>query len=331
MPEQEVASVTSQTATATAGTAAGTATNGAAPKEKLVTVKINGKEEQVPESRLIERYQKGEAAEQAMAKADAMQKQTNQILAMLQTPEGVAEMLNNPALKVDKAAVVAKLLNSNNPAVSQATKDYLYWNEVGPERAKTDPEFAQKFELAKLKREKAQWDTQQKENQRANEQRAFQERVNAAKWDFGNKIAAAAKAEGLPVDDPELWADWTARIARYGYLYTKKGLPPDAVDCVRRAKAAWEDEYKKFYKYRGLNEDNILQHVPDEVARLINKALLKKLKAGQEPAGKKPTASKGDGKKKSYDEILMERNRARLASPDGFEGSDGVVAGNFVK
>lgn len=258
-----------------------------APKsaEKMYQVKVNGKVEEWPESKVIERAQKSEGAEQAMKKAAEYEKAFGNFVAQSQNPAQLIALLESPALKYDDAkqeALVTAMLDSKKPHLIEAVKKWIYKNEIEPTTL-SDGEKLKRLEASITAERKAQTDEQEKTKADADAQAAW----NKMRLDIGAQIKAAQLPEKPGV---------VKRMIAYGQLYVKQGQYPNFADCAKRVKLDLINEMKEIYS--GLTEDDILNLMDEETPQKINKALLKKLNAGakgtngteqRKPDGKKPT------------------------------------------
>lgn len=274
---------------------------GAKPEanEPKYKVKINGKEEEWTQAQLIERAQKSAGAEEAMKKADALDKAFNNFVASAQDPEKLLTLLQHPSLKYDETkqeVLVTKLLGSKNPKIIHAVKKWLWENEIQP--ATMDPKERELAELRALKEKNEREASERKER----EETTAKQIAVAKKWnEFRLAIGEGLKAEGLPQAEAVV-----ARVARYALLQTRAKKPIDIADCVKRVKADLQSEYET--RFKGLTEDNILDHIPAGIAELINKAYLKRLKGGAPVAS---TPASAPAPEKSLEETLRDINRGK--------------------
>lgn len=277
-----------------------------APAEKMYTVKINGKEEQWPESKVIERAQKAEGAEAAMKSSAEMEKAFNNFVSNAKDPEKLLQLLQHPSLKYDEEkqeVLVSKILSSKNPRVINAVKKWLYDNEIAP--AMMDPK---ERELVEKNARLAKYEQEEKDRKESEQSTARKIAVQK-KWnEYRTSIGSAVKAEGLPENEGIV-----ARMARYALLATKSGKQVDMADCAKRVKADLTSEYEA--RMNGLTEDNILDHVPAGIAELINKAYLKKLRGGP-PAGDAPARKKNDPNEPSLNDALKQIGRGHKVFQD---------------
>lgn len=278
-----------------------------APTERMYKVKVNGKEEEWPESKVLERASKAEGAEAAMKKAAELEKAFNNFVSSTQDPEKLLGLLQHPALKYDEAkqeVLVTKLLSSKSPRVVQAVKKWLYDNEIAP--AMMDPK---ERELQELRAEKERLAKEAEERKSKEEETAKQVAV-AKKWnEFRIAIGEALKAENLPQAEGVV-----ARVARYALLQRRMNKPVDLAEAAKRVKADLSKEYDD--RFKGLNEDNILDHIPAGVAELINKAFLKRAKKDANPTLPGATAPVAESNAPSLDETLRAVGRGKKVFQD---------------
>jgi hypothetical protein len=245
--------------------------------ERMYKVKVNGKEEEWPESKVIERAQKSEGAEAAMQKAAQLDKAFTNFVAQAQNPEQLLTLLAHPSMKYDdekQEMLINAMLNSKKPRIINAVKQWIYKNEIEPKTM--DPK---DLELRELKAYKEQ---QEKERQAKEDERTAAEKEQAVKTAWNNhraKIGAEIKAQGLPQTEATV-----ARVARYALLYSRAGKPVDHADCAKRVKADLLAEANE--RFSTADEDNILDQLPEGMAERINKALMKRLKQKEKEGGK---------------------------------------------
>lgn len=276
-----------------------------AAAERMYTVKIGGKEEQWPESKVIERAQKAEGAEAAMKNAAEYEKSFNNFVANAQDPEKLLALLQHPSLKYDdekQEILVQKIMSSKSPRVINAVKKWIYDNEIAP--SLMDPKEREISELKafKAQQEKESADRKSKEDLTA-KQIAVQKKFNEHRLAIGTAI----KAEGLPEAEAIV-----ARVARYALLQSRAGKPVDIKEAAARVKADLSKETES--RFGSLTEDNILDHIPAGVAELINKAYLKRLK-GTPPSGG-TTPKKEDANAPSLKDALRDIGRGRKVYQD---------------
>lgn len=248
-----------------------------APKsnERLYTVKLpDGREEQWPESRIVERAQKSVGLEKRVADADKYEKAFNSFVARVQDPSQLLELLNHPDLKYDDAkqeALITSMLGSKKPSIVNAVKKWLYDNEVVP--SMMDPkereamEWKQKAEMLesdKLKREKAEKEAEDQKNQ---------ESIKSA---YRAELGKAFTESGLPVDDYLV-----RQVMEKARLYVRAGKHPDFKNCCNLVQADFVNHVKGVLGKATV--DNILNLMDGESAQKINKALISALNKKQEP------------------------------------------------
>lgn len=247
------------------------------PAERMYKVKINGKDEEWPESKVIERAQKSEGAEAAMKTSAELQKAFNSFVAQAQNPADLLKLLAHPSMKYDdekQEMLVKSMLNSKNPRIINAVKEWIYKNEIEPKTM--DPK---DLELRELKAYKAQQDELAEKSKKEREEGEKELAVKQAFDSYRVKIGAEIKANGLPETESVV-----ARVARYALLYSKAGKPVDLTDCAKRVKTDLVAEANE--RYSKADEDNILDLLPEGMAERINKALMKRLKKADLESGK---------------------------------------------
>lgn len=245
--------------------------------ERMYKVKINGKDEEWPESKVIERAQKSEGAEAAMKTSAELQKAFNNFVAQASDPTKLLSLLEHPSMKYDEEKqemLVKALMNSKKPRLITAVKEWIYKNEIEPKTM--DPK---DLELRELKAYKAQQDELAEKSKKEREEGEKELAVKQAFDSYRIKIGAEIKANGLPETESVV-----ARVARYALLYTRAGKPVDLTDCAKRVKADLVSEANE--RYSKADEDNILDLLPEGMAERINKALMKKLKKADLGGGK---------------------------------------------
>lgn len=291
-----------QVATSTATPAQPNQTNAVPPvnaaetkaTERMYKVKVNDQEEMWPESKIVERAQKSAGAEVAMKKAAEYEKAFGAFISQAQDPSQLIALLNSPVIKYDEdkhAALVRSVLSSKNPKVIETVKRWIYENEIEP--SMLDPKDLELRELKKFKDSQLEMQKKAEEQARLKEE---QEKTVAA-WErlrigFGQEL----KAQGLPERESNV-----ARVARYAMLYRRAGKEIDVVDCVKRVKADLVEEYKLLHAQA--NEDNILDHFDEELARKINAAFVKKIQGKpQDKIESNPTQRKTKTKEMSRED-----------------------------
>jgi hypothetical protein len=245
--------------------------------ERMYTVKVNGKEEQWPESKVIERAQKGEGAEVAMQRSAQLEKAFNAFVSQASDPMKLLGLLEHPSMKYDEEKqemLVKAMMNSKKPRIINAVKQWIYENEIEPKTL--DPKDLELRELKAFKASQEKIHAEQEKERAAAEDEA---KVKHAWNDYRTRIGAEIKTIGLPETESTV-----ARIARYALLYTKAGKPVDLADCAKRVKSDLIAEQNE--RYSTATEDNILDLLPEGMAERINKALMKRLKKSETETAK---------------------------------------------
>jgi hypothetical protein len=242
------------------------------PGERLYTVKINGKEEQWPESKVLERAQKAEGAEKAMERANEMERAFTRFVQQAQDPKELLKLLDSPGIKYDEEkqeALMTAMLNSKNPRILTAVKRWIYENEIEP--STLDPKDRKIRELEAFKKQQEADElgrtNEQKEKAR---QAAIEKSWNHYRTEIGKELTAV----GLPLKEATV-----ARTARYALLQKRAGVAVDLKDCAARVKADMIAEFIETQK--DVSDDNILDIVGEDMAKRINSAFLKRIKKTQ--------------------------------------------------
>ena len=256
------------------------------PSEPMYILKVNGKEEKVPLSKIIERAQKSEGAEAAMQKAAQIEKAFTNFASLVKTPQGLQQILSNPALGVDKKALLRGMLSSNDPDVVDEAKKYIFHSQVVP----TLPEeqragFLQQKELEELRAMRTEQEAEKKRQLELQKAQEAQKGVQAAFQQNLIDIRKAISTEGLPETEPII-----ARIARYILVSRRTGKPLSAAESASRVKADLQTEWQSRL-LSAKDDDELLSIIPEDTARKINAALMKRLK------GEKKGEVKNDSKK----------------------------------
>lgn len=259
-------------------------------KERMYTVKIDGKEEQWPESKVIERAQKGTAAEKAMDQAARYEQAFSNFVAQSKDPNKLLDLLSNPKAlgysEENKVSLMKSMLASKSPVMVQAIKQWIYDNEIEPATLTEEQRKIRELEGYKTDAEKKEADRKRGEDEakfEADKERFFN--------DYRKKIWDGIIAQKLP--QTELMV---ARITRKVQLMRKAGMEADFSQAAQMVRADLIAEYND---YLGKStESDILNILPDGVAERLNKAYLSKLKGKDEPkiegvsAQKKPRREK---------------------------------------
>lgn len=276
-------------------------------KERMYKVKINGKEEVWPESKVLERAQKSEGAEVAMKRASQLEAAFENFVATSQDPLKLIELLSNPkALGYDESKQVAlfqAMMASKKPAMVQAVKKWLYDNEVEPSTLTPEERKMRELEAFKTETEKKNEERtrlEEEANQKAETERFFN--------DYKKKIWDGIQANKLP--QTELMV---ARVTRKIQLMRKAGIPGDVAKACEFVRQELTNEYSE-HLLKASDED-ILNLLPVGVAEKVNKAYLKRLK-GEDPdkieSGGSPSPRKKD-KGPNLMEKLRQVERGRSA------------------
>lgn len=244
-------------------------------KERMYTVKIDGKEEQWPESKVIERAQKGTAAEKAMDQAARYEQAFSNFVSQSKDPSKLLELLENPKAlgysEENKVALMKSMLKSKNPAIVQAMKQWLYENEVEPATLTEEQRKIRELEGYRTEAEK----TKAEQKKIADDEKFRQETEEHLK-NYKLKIWEGIVAQKLP--QTELMV---SRVARKVQLMRKAGMAADFGKACEFVKADLINEYNE---HLGKATDaDVLNLLPDGVAERINKAYLAKLRGVEQP------------------------------------------------
>ena len=127
-------------ANTTAAPEAAAATIPAANTEATETLKVNGKEIKVTKAQLIAAAQKGYFADQRIKSADVLKGKTEALINALKTPDGLLQILKDPALGASPKEVFRKLMSSDvvDDDLKEEMSQWVYKNVV--QTAKLTPE-----------------------------------------------------------------------------------------------------------------------------------------------------------------------------------------------
>ena len=126
--------------TEAAAPAEGTVTTPAATPEATETIKVNGKEIKVTKAQLIAAAQKGYFADQRIKSADVLKGKTEALINSLKTPDGLLQILKDPALGASPKEVFKRLMSSDiiDDELKEEMSKWVYNNVV--QTAKLTPE-----------------------------------------------------------------------------------------------------------------------------------------------------------------------------------------------
>lgn len=275
-------------------------------KERMYTVKIDGKEEQWPESKVIERAQKGTAAEKDMAEAAQYRQAFTNFVAKSKDPIKMLDLIRNPKAlgysEENQVALMQAMLSSKNPAMVQAIKKWLYENEVEP--STLTPE---QRELRELKGFKTEAEKKEATWKQQEEEAKFKEESERHFNEYRKKIWEGIQAHKLP--QTELMV---SRVARKVQLMRKAGMAADFTKACEFVKLDLVSEYNE-HLGKATDQD-ILNLLPEGVAERINKAFLAKLKGPDVPKIETPAKPRKRMEKESKDDLnrqLREIERGR--------------------
>lgn len=268
MPEPIVTPTPAPEAGATSAPEGEAKPGAATPAEETYTVKINGEERKMTRAQIIEAASRSEGATAAMKQAAEVNKAFSNFVAQAQNPEQLLTLLQHPSLKYDEEkqeVLVTKLLSSKSPRVVNAVKKWIYDNEIAPKLM--DPK---EREIQEKNERLAKYEKDEADRKASEEQTKKQLAVQKAWNDYRVKIGDGLKAEGLPATEATV-----ARVARYALLQSRAKKEVDVADCVKRVKADLVREHEE--RYQGMDDDKILDMLPEKLAERIHKAYLKRL------------------------------------------------------
>lgn len=263
-------------------------------QEKMFKVKINGKEEDWPESKVIERAQKSEAAEQMFKRAAGMEKALGNFATMVRTPEGALKILQNPNLGADLKGIVMHAVKSN-PELLSEVKKLLLRREVIPNLPENQRiPLQQQAELEDLRAFKKAQEAERQAHITKQRTLARQQLIQKQLQQVGSQIAGALKSSGMP-DNKMI----VSRVARTMQISRQAGSPLTPAQAVERVKNDLRTEYHSQFA-NAADDESILRLLPEGVAERINRALLAKLKtkSSESKAGQNKKVS--DKKDKSW-------------------------------
>jgi hypothetical protein len=123
----------------------------AAKEQATETIKVDGKEVKVTPSQLRALAQKGYFADQRLKSVDVLQGKTKALIDSLKTPEGLLQVLKDPALGASPKEVFRKLMASDvvDDELKEEMSRWVYDNVVVQSK-KTPAEIETEKKLAKL-------------------------------------------------------------------------------------------------------------------------------------------------------------------------------------
>ena len=126
--------------TEAAAPAEGTVTPTAATTEATETIKVNGKAIKLTKAALIAAAQKGYFADQRIKSADVLKGKTEALINSLKTPDGLLQILKDPALGASPKEVFKRLMSSDiiDDELKEEMSKWVYNNVV--QTAKLTPE-----------------------------------------------------------------------------------------------------------------------------------------------------------------------------------------------
>lgn len=267
-------------------------------KERMYTVKIDGKEEQWSESKVIERAQKATAAEKDMAEAERYKHAFSNFVAQSKDPQKLLDLMTNPKAlgysEENQVSLMQAMLKSKNPAMVQAIKKWLYDNEVEP-AGLTD----EQRKIRELEGYKSDSEKERAEQKRVSDEEKFKAETDEHLKQYKLKIWEGIQTHKLP--QTELMV---SRVARKVQLMRKAGMAADFGKACEFVKADLINEYNE---HLGKSTDqDILNLLPDGVAERINKVYLAKLRGVEQPKIEGTPVPKKRREKESKDNLATQ-------------------------
>lgn len=264
--------------------------------ERIYDVKLpDGRTEQWPESKILERAQKSIGLEKRVSDAAKYEQAFNSFVSKVQDPSQLVELLNHPDLKYDEekqASLLTAVLESGKPKVVEAVKRWLYEKQVKP--SMLDPKEREAMEW-KAKFEKLESDKHKEEQRRKSIEE--EQNTNRIKEFYRQEMAKAFQESGLPIHD-----DLARQVINKARLFIAHGQQPNWKKCCEMVQQDFISNMKTILGKATV--ENILNYFDEETPQKINKALLtavdKKIKEGDVQKGSysEPSKRKSIGKSK---------------------------------
>jgi hypothetical protein len=260
------------TPASTVETAQGTAQVTQTPAQaqaKMMTLKINGKEMQLPESEVIALAQKSQSADARFQEASKMKQEAQGFIKWAKEhPKEAFQQLGVDVRKFSEDTLM-EIINQQ---------------KMSPEQR----------ELAELKKYKAQQEKQAQMQKQQAEQAHIQALTQKQTQDYDTKFSEALKLSGIT--DPGALRIAVARMAQHEMGNIKKGLNVTPTQLAEFVRGGFESENRGFLS--GLDGDALLAFIGRDGLKKIAKAQLAKIK-GKETRVAAPTAveRKDDEKK----------------------------------
>lgn len=243
---------------------------GESDSDQTYTVKVNGEEIEVSQDELIRGYSTNKAAQEKFREADAMRKQAEKFVEMLQ---------EDPAYVLEQMGMDVRSL----------AEHYL------AERLQYESLSDEERELIEAKQKLARYEAQQKAQQEEQYQRELSEKVEAARGEYVTRINTALDTAGLPQ------TDWTVqRMAKYMHEALSSDDPAiqklSDSDIVELVAEDYAEELSK------MPAETLERLLGKEAANTLRKNDLSKLKGNkkQPQRSKKPVKGKGQKRDKQY-------------------------------
>ena len=233
-------------------TAESKATEAVVAKEiRKLKLKIDGKEEELPEEDVIRLAQLGKGAGKRFEEAAQIKKQAEQFINQLKSdPRSV---LCNPALGIDAKKLAEEIV----------------WERIQEESLTPEQRQAKA-----LQRELEEYKKREKdaEAQRAQErQQALHEKYAS---DYDRRITAALQTANLPRTPSTV-----KRMAEYMFAGLQQGHEVSAEDVVPLVRKDYQEDLQALFG--NTDEDTLLQIMGESIAKKIRTADLKRLKSTQ--------------------------------------------------
>ncbi len=320
MPDQ-TATPQANTQTSNTGAAAGSASTGgqvgvqtngqAAPTFEL---KVDGKVINVTEAQLRAYAQKGLFADKALKSVDVLKNSTSNLINKLKTPEGLWEVLNDPALGANPKAVFKKLMASG--IVDDELKDemgqYLYNNDPRINKSLTPEQLEQRRKLEEYERMKSD-EQKRKEADLTAQQKAQVDRIYQGVRAEVSKQILADKTFPQTEGSIRQVVEKLRVMNRQGVAITTESVTK-ALDLVK--KDHFLHQQTMFDAIQ--DPEELIKFLGEDRALKISKALVARLKGKQAVKSSGSPAVRTEGKEKITDALDKKfgRNRQGYAIMD---------------
>ncbi len=220
-------------------------------KEEIrrLKLKIDGKEEELPEDEVIRLAQLGKASNKRFEEAKAMRTQAEQFLAMLKKdPKSV---LSDPRIGIDLKKFA-----------EQVVWEHIEEQSLSPEQKRARD----------VERELEKYKSQEEERKKTEAERQMQALHERYAADYDRKISTALASSGLPKTPATV-----KRMAEYLYSAVQNGYDLEPSDLVEQVRKDYLDDIKQLF---GQTEgDQLLAFLGEDVAKKLRSHDLKRLKA----------------------------------------------------